>query len=249
MSKRRLWQFLGGTLTVWAVTLITVFLGADKLTLLWGDAFGLGQFIIEFLLVPPVIFGLIVGLLEFRSLTSKARPNLWFQHENMYFKSSAFPLKEQNGSNKTYLLAIGNDGSAVTEWWSVWISMPLTIFNGVAPSNQWGSRIPGGRWESKRIEDRHIHMFYSAGEVALYPESRRTLAQFSVNRGKFQEGEEVIIHFNIYTNRGPKKSGKLHLLPLPSSEEVTIGYKWGQDKGIWSYPEDDNPYLDLQDRK
>jgi hypothetical protein len=208
--------------------LILVYLtgGSALAVILWisheilgvADVLSLGQLIVEFLLLPAAMIGLLIAVEEFRSSGALPKLDLWWMFgRDKYEKTYAINIiPEMIGHPEewpaTASLAVINTGNSVAEWFVVEFKIPFELSSPEeieGKSEHWHGSVGGeDSWHVHWTVDYLSVSFMSNGRIASYPGLPLELGSvalyaYQVSKEKYQ------IEYNIVTNKGKPKAGSL----------------------------------------
>ena len=219
-SNKSLWVIgvTGIILACCSVTFITA-LGQTIFQLQPGDIFSLGQLSVELILIPTVIIGFVVTIIQFRETQETAIPRLYWEVNNGSFVESIdLVLPPGNGRARTPRIVIRNEGKAITTWYLIKFEITKDVYLGDAPrinrlmGDVISSPTSDTHWHISTLPEKHIWSFMSNGIYALYPKYTQPLGEidfeFSIEE---KYPDSCTIPFVIYTDKGKEEKGKLKI--------------------------------------
>lgn len=155
-----------------------------------GDAFSLGQLILEALLIPAAIISLWYATREFQK--GQRRPALYLAWDDnvltdlkkteMYLKRPD-PLGTETPPRVNRSIALHNSGNNVAIWYSINLSFPVELFRGRRTPPGWDQNLMGlsgfygevgGKdlWSQRQLPGTQDEIFQSNGILAAYPDQK-----------------------------------------------------------------------------
>jgi hypothetical protein len=202
--------------TLILVPLLVVYYGCN---LSLGDFYSFGQFWIEFILMPVVLFGLYKTYRELKE--SQARPDIkiyWEPITNDLRESLEIELPSGHGARQTPRLVVKNEGNAIARWYLIRFDIPRKFYIRDEPRiNRLIGDTENGiefdpHWSLDRQPEKVGVTFMSHGKYALYPNYPQQLCAINFNfDGEIQYPESCEIPYFVYTDRGSVKQSKLVL--------------------------------------
>lgn len=184
-----------------------------------SDTFSLGQLSVELILIPTVIVGFVVTIIQFRASQETATPRLyWEVHNGSFVESIDLVLPPGNGRARTPRLAIRNEGKAITTWYLIQFEIANDVYIKDAPriirlvGDIISSPTNDTHWHFNTLPEKQVFSFMSNGMYALYPDYAQPLGEVDFNfsvEEKYPDG--CIIPFVIYTDKGKEEKGNLKI--------------------------------------
>lgn len=181
-----------------------------------GDLYSFGQFLVELILIPIVIYGFIMAKEELEIAVkqfkiSQEKPDLdlyWKTGEDQ--RSNKLELKIDSRGLIPFKPELFNNGDAIAIWFMVQISIPAWL-------EVHCERLVGtpDNMEQKQVGDQMVFTFMSDGQTGAYPRVGLplvTILAHLINSKSYEE--EYKIPYTIITDRADKKSGNLILRPV-----------------------------------
>ncbi len=181
----------------------------------WGDAFSLGQLLVELILLPIVIASFIYATQQFLESQELPKPQLYFEvSENNYSQTIKWG-KNKNGTTSTPAIVLKNEGKSITSWYLVLLNISSDIYLDTQPLRSPLNVQPNvydPHWETISVANGVQWRFASQGEYALYPEYIQKLCTITfIFSEKKTYPKNCTVPYIIFSDRGKKVIGELKI--------------------------------------
>lgn len=227
-DDRRWWtRWVVGVGVAWLVVVASLFVLPVLLHLERGEAYALGQVVVEVLLLPVVALGFVWTYREVRNALAPERLDLgwhdeWSPTSRKQTTMSAEPDGESEKEGQS--IALFNTGKTVARWFVVEILLPSGICiadedMGHVVGDSWGPApgTGGGTWDMVSRGESLRVVFTSNGAVASFPNVPLRLGTVWHEPGRIGLGE-FRVPYTIHTERGG---------PVSDHLTVTVESIWG----------------------
>lgn len=180
----------------------------------WGDAFSLGQLLVELILLPIVIASFVYATQQFLESQELPKPQLYFEvSENNFMDKIKLTRTSKDISTSTPAIILKNEGKSITRWYLVVLNISSEFYLDHQPDRRplnVQPHVHDPHWETLSIASGQEWRFASQGEYALYPEyiQRLCLINFFYSGGK-KYPNIFKIPYVIFSDRGKKVVGEL----------------------------------------
>lgn len=186
-----------------------------------GARAGVGQLIADLVLLPIVLIGFRMAILEFRAVSE--RPTLQLEWDVSHSRSKGTSTaREPSTPNQATIhgLAIRNSGPAVAVWYEVTLRIPWEILTHPPKfdvTSKIGEEI---NWEGCRYtQSENVVVFRSHGRYAVYPNSTVRLADLIlVLNSRIKRNDTVVLPYKIVGEKIAPTEGELRLEIAPPIE-------------------------------
>jgi hypothetical protein len=180
----------------------------------WGDAFSLGQLLVELILFPLAIVSFIFAAQQFVASQELPKPQLYFEpSEGNFSHTIKLTRTARDISVSTPAIIIRNEGKSITSWYLVVLNISSDTYLDQPPQRHQLNVQPhvhDPHWETISIASGQQWRFTSQGEYALYPEYTQRLCSISFTyTGGKKYPANCKIPYIIFSDRGKKVSGEL----------------------------------------
>jgi hypothetical protein len=229
-NNKSLW-IIGITSIIMACCLVTLLTTTGQLifNLQPGDIFTLAQLSVELILIPTVIIGFIVTIIQFRASQELAKPQLYWKTKiGNFVKSIDLTVPRGTGIVQTPRLVIRNEGKAVTTWYLVRFDIPKEIYLAINPEinrlvgEHLNSSTDDSHWYLDSFPEKQSRFFMSNGKFALYPNYPQPLCEINfIFSGDEKYPENCVIPFVIYSDKGKEEKGELKIRLLKNEKSAS----------------------------
>lgn len=187
----------------------------------FGDVIGIGQLLVELLLIPAAILAFIYTIHEIRESREESKLNLSLP-VNQASKSFATMIdievsrtQHVNRFQKHLQINVLNEGKKVAVWWRAKIRVPIDLYDEAKKHEnppwrpQYGE---GTQWAQEETEGYVDISFISRGEHPSYPGYPQILLRLVTDWDKSKEyKDKYLIPYEIYTASSGKFESELTL--------------------------------------